>query len=224
MINLHNSKYRILVIIAAVVFLIGSTSVSFASTSVNISGKNKVTKGETYTVKVKFSGDNIGRVDGQLTYDTSKLSYKSGGSSSGDNGYIDLKDAGTGEAIVFNIKFKAKGGGSSTIKVTTNGIYNLEEEYIDAPSTSKSINIKGGETTTTVKDSDEDTSIEESDLDTETGNSEDEIIEDESNSSSNMKFLPFIMGGIAVVIVAIIVGVILFKCSNRRGKHSKHNR
>lgn len=224
MINSHNIKYRILVIIAAVVFLMGSTSISFASTSVNISSKSQVTKGETYTVKVKFAGDNIGRVDGQLTYDTSKLSYKSGGSSSGDNGYIDLKDAGTGEAIVFNIKFKAKGSGSSTIKVTTNGIYNLEEEYIDAPSASKSINIKGGETTTSVKDDNEDTSIEESDLDAATENSEDETIEDESNSSSNMNVLPFIIGGIAIVIIAIIIGVILLKRSNRRGKHSKYNR
>ena len=206
------------------VFLIGSTSIVFASTSVSINGKSQVSKGETYTLKVKFSGNDIGRVDGQLTYDTSKLSYKSGGSSSGDNGYIELKDAGTGEVITFNIKFKAKGSGSSTIKVTTNGIYNLEEEYIDAPSASKSVSVQGSESATNIQNNDEETSVEESDLDLENGNSEDETIEDESDNATDMITLPFVIGGIVVVIITVIAGVILLKRSNRRGKHSKYNR
>ena len=222
--NRHNIKYRLLVIVAIMAFLVGSTSAVFASTSVSLSGKSQVSKGELFTLKVKFSGSDIGRVDGQLTYDTSKLSYKSGGSSSGDNGYIELKDAGTGEAMTFNIKFKAKGSGSSTIKVTTNGVYNLEEEYIDAPSASKSVSVKGSESTTNVQDNEEETSVEESNLDLENSNSENETIEDESDVATDINVLTIVIGGIAVVIIAIMVGVILFKRSNRRGKHSKYNR
>ena len=57
----------------------------FAASSVTISGGENVKGGDTFTVAVTFGGGNVGRVDGQLTYDTDRLTYISGGSSSGNS-------------------------------------------------------------------------------------------------------------------------------------------
>ena len=46
-----------------------------AGSSVVISGSKSVNQGESFTVTVTFKGDDIGRVDGQMTYDSSVLSY-----------------------------------------------------------------------------------------------------------------------------------------------------
>ena len=47
----------------------------FAASSVTISGGDSVKGGDTFTVAVTFGGGSVGRVDGQLTYDTDKLTY-----------------------------------------------------------------------------------------------------------------------------------------------------
>lgn len=71
----------------------------FAASSVTISGGDSVKGGDSFTVAVTFGGGSVGRVDGQLTYDTDKLTYISGGSSSGNTGYIQLKRPGSTEAL-----------------------------------------------------------------------------------------------------------------------------
>ena len=58
----------------------------FAASTVSISGGDQVKGGETFTVTVTYSGAQIGSVNGSMTYDTNKLNYLSGGSSSGNTG------------------------------------------------------------------------------------------------------------------------------------------
>lgn len=129
-----------ILLVAALAVLLTAVQ-SFADVGISVKGAASLDQGEGYTVTVVFSGEDLGRVDGQATYDTSKLSYVSGGSSSGDNGYIELKEAGTGEDITFKLKFKAIGAGTTNINVSTNGIYNLEEELIGSPSSTQQVTI-----------------------------------------------------------------------------------
>lgn len=116
----------------------------FAASSVSISGGDSVKGGDKFTVAVTFGGGSVGRVDGQMTYDTDKLTYLSGGSSSGNSGYIQLKQAGTDGSVTFNIEFQAIADGNASLEVTTNEMYDLNERYMsETPSASKTISISG---------------------------------------------------------------------------------
>lgn len=124
-----------------------------AASSVSITGGDHVSGGETFTVTVTFDGDSIGRVSGDVTYDTEMLSYISGGSSSGNVGYVELKKAGTGEPLTFYLKFQALKAGNTELTVSTSEMYDLGEMFMDTPSAAKTVNISG--------DADEDEIIEE---------------------------------------------------------------
>lgn len=115
----------------------------FAASSVNISGGDNVKGGDKFTVSVVFDGGNIGRVDAYMNYDTDKLTYISGGSSTGNTGYIQLKKAGTDGSIVFNLQFQAVSSGNTAIEVITNEMYDFDEVALDRPSGSKTISISG---------------------------------------------------------------------------------
>ena len=52
----------------AVIVMMMNVSAVFASPGVTITGGDDVKGGETFTVTVKFSGGDIGRVEGSLTY------------------------------------------------------------------------------------------------------------------------------------------------------------
>ncbi len=116
----------------------------FAASSVTLSGGDSVKGGDTFTVAVTFGGGNIGRVDASLTYDTDKLTYISGGSSTGNSGYIQLSSGGTDGSVTFNIEFQAISEGDTVLEVTTREMYDLNEAYIgETPSASKTISIAG---------------------------------------------------------------------------------
>lgn len=179
-----------------------------AGSSVVISGSKSVNKGDSFTVTVTFKGDDIGRVDGQMTYDSSVLSYVSGGSSKGDNGYIELADAGTGEELTFNLKFKASGEGTTSLKVTTQGVYNLEEEYIDAPSGAMQISVNGNETESTTDETQGQDITDNQDV----------FIGDSSSENGSLNLV--IIGAVCTAALVIIV-LLLIRHSRRRyrGKH-----
>ena len=182
-----------------------------AGSSVVISGSKSVNQGESFTVTVTFKGDDIGRVDGQMTYDSSVLSYVSGGSSKGDNGYIELADAGTGEELTFNLKFKASGEGTTSLKVTTQGVYNLEEEYIDAPSGAMQVSVDGNETESTADET------QGQDI---TDNQDVSIDDSSSDNGENGSLNLVIIGAVCTAALVIIV-LLLIRHSRRRyrGKH-----
>lgn len=179
-----------------------------AGSSVVISGSKSVNQGDSFTVTVTFKGDDIGRVDGQMTYDSSVLSYVSGGSSKGDNGYIELADAGTGEELTFNLKFKASGEGTTSLKVTTQGVYNLEEEYIDAPSGAMQVSVDGNETESTADETQGQDITDNQDV----------SIDDSSSENGSLNLV--IIG--AVCTAALVIIVLLLIRHSRRRYHGKH--
>jgi len=131
----------IIFVITAAFILPLLTPTVFATSSVTISTADTIKGGDTFTAVVTFGGGNVGRVDAQLTYDTDMLTYISGGSSSGNSGYIQLKDAGTDGSVVFNIEFQALTEGDASIEVLTNEMYDLDEMMIEPVSASKTISI-----------------------------------------------------------------------------------
>lgn len=179
-----------------------------AGSSVVINGSKSVNQGDSFTVTVTFKGDDIGRVDGQMTYDSSVLSYVSGGSSKGDNGYIELADAGTGEELTFNLKFKASGEGTTSLKVTTQGVYNLEEEYIDAPSGAMQVSVNGNETESTTDETQGQDITDNQDV----------FIGDSSSENGSLNLV--IIGAVCTAALVLIV-LLLIRHSRRRyrGKH-----
>lgn len=182
-----------------------------AGSSVVISGSKSVNKGDSFTVTVTFKGDDIGRVDGQMTYDSSVLSYVSGGSSKGDNGYIELADAGTGEELTFNLKFKASGEGTTSLKVTTQGVYNLEEEYIDAPSGAMQVSVNGNETESTTDETQGQDITDNQDV----------FIGDSSSENGENGSLNLVIIGAVCTAALVIIVLLLIRHSRRRyrGKH-----
>ena len=136
-------KMIITVMVLALLIPIISPKV-FAASSVTISGGDNIKGGDTFTVAVTFGGGDIGRVDGSLSYDTEKLTYISGGSSTGNSGYIQLKDASTDGSVTFNIEFQALDEGDTVLQVATREMYDLNEVYMsETPSASKTISISG---------------------------------------------------------------------------------
>ena len=86
-------KRRIQIITAVLLLLtmLVPASVFGADSSVSITGGKSAKVGDTVTVTVTYRGDALGYVNGQLTYDNSKMEYLSGGSSQGDAGLVELK-------------------------------------------------------------------------------------------------------------------------------------
>ncbi len=177
----------------------------FAASEVSISGGNDVKGGETFTLAVTFSGGDVGRVDAQMLYDTDALTYISGGTSSGDTGYIQLKSAGTEGAIVFNLKFQALAEGSTELQVTTNEMYDLDEMPMETPMTFTTINILGNadEEEIVTEPPDEEEPEEPSSL---VGVDEKE----EGSEAEAEQKIPLDLDNIDIVKVSIIVAVILF--------------
>ncbi len=189
------------VMLLAVMIVIPAVTVpSAAATTVTVTGGDNVAGGETFTVTVTYSGDSVGRVTADMTYDKSMLTYISGGSSTGNNGYIELRNAGTGEDIVFNIKFQALKGGSTALTVNTNEMFDLDEQYMSIPAaTTKNVTISG--------DAAEDQIIKEN-VDLDEGYTPDVIGVDEKESSVNVTMVLAIGAAVAALLIIIIAIVI----------------
>ena len=194
-------------VLTAVLILPAAATDAHASSSVSVTGGDNVRGGEVFTVTVTFNGDDIGRVVGDITYDTDMLSYISGGSSTGNVGYVELRNAGTGEPLKFELEFQALKEGSTTLTVAASEMYDLNEGYMDTPSVTKTVTISG--------DADEDEIIEET---TEPDNAaEDNLRVDEkedlsedgsgilSDSNSLAKYIMYGIGGlVALLVIALI--------------------
>ncbi len=193
----------------------------FAASVVNISGGNEVKGGETFTVTVTYSNSKLASVNGSMTYDTDKLNYLSGGSSSGNTGYIQLRENGS-ETISFQIKFQAIGEGSTTLDVSTTEMYDANGNSLDTPSASKKINVIGK--------ADSDKVIEETQAETEAATIAEETTEagvdektdqdDADNSSGGYMFL-IISAAALAVIIAVIAAVLIKKRGGKGPKNPK---
>lgn len=195
------------IIVAAMIIVPATTYDTYASSNVSVTGGDNVKGGEVFTVTVVFDGDDIGRVTGDITYDTDMLSYISGGSSSGNVGYVELKTAGTGEPLEFQLKFQALKEGSTTLTVSATEMYDLNEGYMDTPSATKTVTISGN--------ADEEEIIEETTEPDDTAaednlsvDEKDDITTDTAQGSDSLA--KYIMYGIGAL-VALLVIVLIFR-------------
>lgn len=199
------------IIIAAMIIVPVTTFDTYAASSVTMSGGDDVKGGEVFTVTVTFDGENIGRVVGDITYDTDMLSYISGGSSSGNVGYVELRNAGTGEPLTFDLKFQALKEGDTELTVSSSEMYDLSEGYMDTPSATKTVTISG--------DADEEEIIEETtepdDTATEENNNVDEKEDmttydteseaEAADSSSRAKYIMYGIGGLVALLIIVLI-------------------
>lgn len=203
----------------AVIVLMMNVSAVFASPGVTITGGDDVKGGETFTVTVKFSGGDIGRVEGSLTYDTDRLTYISGGTSSGNSGYIQLSEAGTGEDITFRIRFQAIADGFTNIDVATSEVYDLNEKQMSQISGSKTINVVGSASEKDkIKESSEET---DSDVQTVTEHrGVDENPADDTSPTAGTTVFLVIAAAVAALLLAAVI-VALKKSRRRRRKNRR---
>ncbi len=212
-------KGMILITLVLALIVSFASAEIFAESSVTLSCDDKVKGGDTFTVEVKFDG-GIGRVDAGLTYDTDSLTYISGGSSSGNSGYVQLAQAGTDGSVTFKLKFQAVSDGNAELSLETYELYDLNESYIaEQPSASKTIKISG--------DADSDELIKEESSEKPVEDTDKEGVDEKSFISEH---LTAILIACAVLVVAIIVVVVIIirkkkngdKNNNDKNYHSKH--
>lgn len=204
-------KKRIAIMIAAMLLvLMIPTAVSAASASVSIKGAKAAEVGETLTVTVTYKGDALGYVNGQLTYDNSKLEYLSGGSSQGDAGLVELKNYASDASgkLSFKVKFKAVGEGSVNLSLETLETQNLDgDQSMGTPSASSSLSIAAAQTQET-ESTTEETTDEETDVAQQTATSgaaaESTPETDVSSAEDGQN-----AGGVNYVIVGAVAAVLL---------------
>lgn len=175
----------------------------FAASTVTINGGDDVSGGDTFTVEVTFGGGNIGRVDGAMTYDTDMLTYISGGSSTGNSGYIQLSNGSTDGSVTFSIEFQALTDGETTLEVTTNEMYDLDEAYInETPSASKTITIAGSAASEEVIEQTEspEQPVEETEL-----SGVDEKPEEDENGTMLLMVIAIAVPVILIIIIAVVL-------------------
>lgn len=207
--NRFNKRLTIIITAMLMAVLIMAPQ-AFAAASVTMSGGDNVKGGDTFYVAVTFGGGDVGRVDALINYDTSKLTYISGGTSTGNAGYISLAKAGTEGSITFNLKFQALTDGNATLKLTTYDLYNLDEMPMDEyPSATKTINIKGDAADNDLVE--QETSPDEPEEPTSLVGVDE--MEDEQNDKNITWIL--IVGAVVLVVLIILIAVILNKNKKR---------
>ena len=204
----------------AVIVMMMNVSAVFASPGVTITGGDDVKGGETFTVTVKFSGGDIGRVEGSLTYDTDRLTYISGGHQQRQfRIYYGSARQATGEDITFRIRFQAIADGFTNVDVTTSEVYDLNEKQMSKISGSKTINIVGS---ASEKDKMEESS-DESDSDVQTVTERrgvDEKPADETGSTTGTTAFLVIAAAVAALLLVIVI-VAMKKSRSRRRKNRR---
>ena len=205
---------KIAVLMLAVLIAVPAMTVpANAASTVSISGDSSAKGGEIFTVTVTFDGDSIGRVIGDITYDTEMLAYVSGGSSSGNVGYVELKKAGTGEALVFDLKFQALKEGSTDITVSTSEMYDLNENFMDTPSATGTITVSGNaDEDEIIKETnpEDDAADEGLSVDEKGDTPSEEPVDTEDGGSDNSSFLgKAIMFGVGVLLLILIIAAVL---------------
>lgn len=202
---------KILIMMAALLIAVPlMTSGVSAESTVDVTGPDTVAGGEVFTVTVTFDDESIGRVVGDVTYDTSILSYISGGSSTGNVGYVELRKAGTGEPLTFKLEFQAIREGDTQIDVSASEMYDLGDNYLDTPSASMDLTVTGDaaeeeiveETTEPDEAADEMEGVDEKP-------SGDGAAEEDGATSANNTLTKGILIGIVTLVLILLVALVL---------------
>lgn len=193
-----------------------------ASASLKLSGDKSVKKGDTFVVKVEFSGDNIARSVSELKYDTDQLEYISGGNSQGNGGVVSLNGYSdeTGN-INFKLKFKAVSSGKATLSLNTIEAYNGDEDAVSVEDKSYTVSVaKSSSSNGSDKESVDETDNPDEDVTTENVDPsvEDKIENHKDTPKSTMTFYIAIIAALAVVLVIVVV------VTSKKRKQKKNNK
>ena len=182
------------------------TTTSFAlGASVNTSivpEKSKVKAGETFTVTVKFSGGDVGRVKALMDYDSTKLSYLGGGSSEGDNGIISIRKAGDGKDITAKLKFKALNSGKTSLNISRLEAYDLDEQKLEGTKAGASLTVEPAKKAK--KDKDKEKKKEKKIKEPAEEEQPEKNVADE-----NVKNMPIFIGAIGAVCLLLLIVLII---------------
>ena len=216
-------KLIIIVVITALALPFITPKV-FAASTVSIGCGSEIKGGETFTVIVAFGGGSVGRVIAYMNYDSSRISYISGGSSTGDSGYIQLNEAGIDGTISFELKFKALKDGDTTLEVITNEIYDLDEMMLDdQPSASKTIHVSGSAASdNTGRPSADTAATEETMLYGVDERPDDETEADTSSEDADITKILVITAAILAALIAIIA-IVLISRKNMKNRNVKRS-
>lgn len=197
---------NLIISMLAVVLLVGMTSFALGA-SVNTSivpEKSKVKAGETFTVTVKFSGGDVGRVKALMDYDSTKLSYLGGGSSEGDNGTISIRKAGDGKDITAKLKFKALNSGKTSLNISRLEAYDLDEQKLEGTKAGASLTVEPAK-----KDKDKEKKKEKKVKEPAEEEQPEENVADENSESENVKNMPIFIGAIGAVCLLLLIVLII---------------
>ena len=222
-------KRRIQIITAVLLLLtmLVPASVFGADSSVSITGGKSAKVGDTVTVAVTYRGDALGYVNGQLTYDNSKMEYLSGGSSQGDAGLVELKEYASDASgkLSFQVKFRAVDSGSVALNLETLETQNLDgDQSMGTPSASRTLRITGSQSAATNPSQEDATTESETDASTESEETgETQAAESESGESSDTadsgeeSDVNFVVVGVIAAVILILIAIIAIAL-RRKGK------
>ncbi len=198
---------NLIISMLAVVLLVGMTSFALGA-SVNTSivpEKSKVKAGETFTVTVKFSGGDVGRVKALMDYDSTKLSYLGGGSSEGDNGTISIRKAGDGKDITAKLKFKALNSGKTSLNISRLEAYDLDEQKLEGTKAGASLTVEPAKKAKKDKEKKKEKKVKEPAEEEQP----EENVADENSESENVKNMPIFIGAIGAVCLLLLIVLII---------------
>lgn len=132
-------KRIFIIMFAALLSFVMLPLTAFAA-SASVSAPSSVSVGDTFSVKVKFSGTNIGAVQAAFSYDSSVIKYVSGSGTS--NGKIVLYTSAEGaSSLSTTIKFRALKTGKSTISVSASEILAFDESPLGSAKASDTVTV-----------------------------------------------------------------------------------
>ena len=203
-------------VVMAVVMIVPCTvAPAYATTSLAITGGDDVSKGDEFTVQIKFAGEGLYGGEAQIGYDFSALEYVSGGNNEGNEGYVELKKEGGDGSVTFDVTFKAVDKGRTGLDVSTSSVYDYNTNPLDDCALSKVISIKDSE-----GDSDTDEGDDAVVHETETK----AIPYDEEKAKAidaRAKYMKIAIAAGALLVIIIIAAIV--KGSKGRKKRSKRS-
>lgn len=137
-------------VLALLLVLAAFPVVSATAAGVSVKGPGTVKVGDTFSVKVTFSGEKIMGVDAGLSYDSSVVAFQSGNGASA--GKIVLYSDGTGKTLGTTLTFKAVAAGSTSVSVRINECYDADLASLGGGSGSTKVTVSDGTEATKAPD------------------------------------------------------------------------
>ncbi len=136
------NRKNVFAFILAFLMVTAAPAVAFATDVSVTADSTEVKAGDTVTVTVIVTADDLGVVSGSFTYDPALLAYDSSDGGASD-GYINIVSAQNGGSSSLSavIKFTAKAKGTAIVNVSIDSILSYDEQLLDKGAGEVSITI-----------------------------------------------------------------------------------